>query len=98
MNRRISKYVISKRRWNRPSAPWGTSPVGSPRRKADGPPAMGALGAILTPIENHTKRDAYTMNHYLAFFKLMISNYQLLMTHIINKFLFCVLQERRFEC
>jgi len=48
-------------RQNRPPAPWGTSPVDSPVGKPTGPPAMGALGAVPTPIENHINRDA----HYL---------------------------------
>ena len=33
-----------------PLAPWGISPVGSPVGKPTGPPAMGALGAIPTPL------------------------------------------------
>jgi len=67
------KYVISKKCRNCPPAPWGTSPVGSPRRKADGAPfRYGALWAIPTPIENHIDRDAYPV--FLDFDGLFYNN------------------------
>jgi len=59
---RISKYVISKRRWNRPPAPI----AGGTRRLSDGTGSPGGRGTIPTPIENHTNRFAYNKELTLA--------------------------------
>jgi hypothetical protein len=54
-------YVIFTRRWRPPLAPepQGTSPVGSPRREADGTPLRyGGFRAASSAEWNHTNGNA----------------------------------------
>ena len=49
----LTKYVISRNCGNRPLAHWGTSPVGSPRRKIAGAPLryVGLRGDCRTSLK-----------------------------------------------